>query len=241
MQGWVVKWEWSRDIRSGSKAWLLMRSQQPILLILILVKKFPSSLPQLSLSTWFGKYTSPWNIVTLINRMRLYFWNRLYWQFQCLGTKTVFLWINGPIKRWEPQAGPDVGQKREIRQKVVWPQGSEVEMYKTILSNWHVLLSMSYMRHIICLEGNPPPLSHIFKSSKVLLFCNNLTVAGLHGLTKRWIVHNACCKMCFKSEVSFAEFCVKVGCSVCTVHCAVKCSVWKCRFICESIVFSARV
>ena len=42
-----------------------------------------------------------------INRWRLYFRKpRLYWQFQCLGTKTVFLRINVPIKRWEPQARP---------------------------------------------------------------------------------------------------------------------------------------
>ena len=37
----VEWWSGSGDIRSGSQAWLLMRSQQPILLILILVKSCP--------------------------------------------------------------------------------------------------------------------------------------------------------------------------------------------------------
>ena len=54
MQSWVLKCEWSWDIRTGgSKAWLLMRSQQPILLIPILVKSCPLSLTLTSTSLIF--------------------------------------------------------------------------------------------------------------------------------------------------------------------------------------------
>lgn len=108
-QGWVVKWEWSRDIRSGSKAWLLMRSQQPILLILILLKHSPLPLQNSLFVCIFNIWEFFWLSSTGCGcTVHTFGKPRLYWQFQCLGTKTVFLWINGPIKRWEPQAGPDI-------------------------------------------------------------------------------------------------------------------------------------
>ena len=83
-----------------------MRSQQPILLILILVKSSP---PQLSLARTchiWEKYFLEIFLISSTGCGCTFGKPRLYWQFQCLGTKTVFLWINGPIKRWEPQAGP---------------------------------------------------------------------------------------------------------------------------------------
>ena len=97
----VEWWSGSGDIRSGSQAWLLMRSQQPILLILILVKSCP---PLSRTLTCFS------TLYTLReNYFREMFWlsptgcgsifrkAKTLLAISVLGDKT---WINGAIKRW---------------------------------------------------------------------------------------------------------------------------------------------